>query len=168
MASPSAPLSPPLLCRRNLPRSSLWSHDFWRPTFHRHWTADCKPRPERHLNHLLSTCLQNPFSLQFFFPLVLVLLLFLPFTQNHPGTSSVPTTNPSRSQRSLAWVTPPHPPPSLGKPKPSISKIRSRNQRHISIASKGLYPSPSSPRSPIRAYARELGLESWSRTSLVC
>jgi MFS transporter, SP family, general alpha glucoside:H+ symporter len=53
-----------------------------------------------------------PFSLQLFFSMVL--LLFLPFTQNHPGTSSVPTTNPSRSQHSLTWVTPPHPPRSLG------------------------------------------------------
>jgi hypothetical protein len=61
MASPSPPFSPPLLCRRNLPRSSLWSHDFWRPNFHRHWTADCKRRPERRRNPLLSTCLQNPF-----------------------------------------------------------------------------------------------------------
>jgi MFS transporter, SP family, general alpha glucoside:H+ symporter len=44
------------------------------------------------------------FSLQFFSPLVL--LLFLPFTQNHHGDSSVPTTNPSRSQHSLAWTLP--------------------------------------------------------------
>jgi hypothetical protein len=50
------------------------------------------------------------FSLQFFFPLIL--LLFFPFTQNHAGTSSVPTINPSHSQHSLAWVSP-HPPPSL-------------------------------------------------------
>jgi len=105
MASPSAPYSPPLLCRRNLPRSSLWSHDFWRPNFHRHWTADCKRRPERDRNPLLSTCLQNPFSLQFFIPLVL--LLFFLFTQNHPSTSSVPTINPSQPQHSLAWATPP-------------------------------------------------------------
>lgn len=75
-----------------------------------------------------------PFSLQFFFSQVL--LLFLSFTQNHPGTSSVPTTNPSRSQHSLTWVTPPSSTLS-GITKPSISKIGSRNQRHISIASKG-------------------------------
>jgi SP family general alpha glucoside:H+ symporter-like MFS transporter len=97
-ASLSAPSSQSLLLRRrNLPRGRPWPNNIWSSTLHRHrqLTANLVLKGTGTPSSTLAY--KIPFSLQFFFPLVL--LLFLPFAPESPWYLA------RTSQNSLALST---------------------------------------------------------------